>query len=45
MQKATFGQGPIYKTPQGEHVKYSTTSNSESREYDPYDDEDENVSN
>ena len=43
VQKATFGQGPAYKTPQGEHVKYNTTSNSESREYNPYDDEDENA--
>ena len=43
VEKATFGMGPVYKTPQGEHVKYSTTSNSESREYDPYDEEDENA--
>ena len=43
IEKASFGQGPAYKTPQGEHVKYNATSNSESREHNLYDEEDENA--
>ena len=44
IEKASFGMGPVYKTPHSPGAKYNTTSDSESRENDPYD-EDENVSN
>ena len=44
VQKATFGQGPAYKTPQGQSVSYNPTNNNKQGEWD-YDEEDENVSN
>ena len=43
VEKASFGMGPIYKTPHTPGAKYNPTSNSESREYDPYAEEDENA--
>jgi hypothetical protein len=33
----------VYKTPHTEGIKYNTTSDSESREYDPYAEEDEHA--
>ena len=44
IEKASFGMGPVYKNPHSPGAKYNTTSDSELRENDPYD-EDENVSN
>jgi len=43
VEKASFGMGPVYKTPHTEGIKYNTTSDSESREYDPYAEEDEHA--
>jgi hypothetical protein len=43
VEKASFGMGPVYKTPHTQGIKYNTTSDSESREYDPYAEEDENA--
>ena len=39
IQKATFGQGPAYKTPQGPSISYNPTSNSNQRDVE----EDEDV--
>ena len=39
IQKATFGQGPAYKTPQGPSISYTPTSNSNQRDVE----EDEDV--
>ena len=44
VEKASFGMGPVYKTPHTPAAKYNTTSDSESREHDLYE-EDANVSN